>query len=356
MNPIAAVGLLVAAAILGGCSEGASQAPFTPSHAMSNAMRSAPFDQTARRLFAQTNRAGAPEFVHAAPERSWMSPDAKAQKALLYVSDVDHNAVYIYNYPGQSKLLGTLTYFEFPYGLCSDAAGDVFVPDFGRATVYEYAHAGTSPINVLHVTGSPIGCAVDATTGNLAVAAFNGATPSTAAGGVWVFRKAKGKPTLYQNPAFYYYWPPGYDDRGNLFIEGSSSTSVTGLAELPHASNAFTNISVNATFSFPAGVTWDGKYVAATDQGYQGKKETAIYQVSVSGSTGTVVNTILFAPAASCSELDIVQPVIERGARVIGGNLDCPSVSYWKYPTGGAPTATYLGPPYGFPTGQTISR
>src|SRR5580692_4951794 len=52
----------------------------------------------------------------AAGPHSWMSPAAKRSK-LLYVSSVLSNDVYAYAYSTQ-KLVGTLTGFKTPYGLC----------------------------------------------------------------------------------------------------------------------------------------------------------------------------------------------------------------------------------------------
>ena len=55
---------------------------------------------------------------------SWMLPLAKTSR-LLYVSSVLSNDVYAYSYSTQ-KLVGTLTGFQTPYGLCVDKAGNVW--------------------------------------------------------------------------------------------------------------------------------------------------------------------------------------------------------------------------------------
>ena len=62
---------------------------------------------------------------------SWMLPEATMQ-SLLYVSDASYydydDYVYVYSYP-EGSLVGTLTGFTRPRGLCANKAGRVFVTD-----------------------------------------------------------------------------------------------------------------------------------------------------------------------------------------------------------------------------------
>ena len=39
-------------------------------------------------------------------------------------------------------------------------------------------------------------------------------------GGVVIYKDAEGKGKLYQDKDFNYYWPPGYDSQGNVYVEG----------------------------------------------------------------------------------------------------------------------------------------
>ena len=103
--------------------------------------------------------------------RSWMAAEAR-NGSLLYVSSVLTGDVYVYSYSTQ-KLVGTLTGFTQPYGLCADKAGNVWVVNDGASQLVEYAHGGSTPIATLSDTGEyPEGCSVDAVTGNLAVTNF----------------------------------------------------------------------------------------------------------------------------------------------------------------------------------------
>src|ERR1700735_3197529 len=62
---------------------------------------------------------------------SWMAPDAKKQTSLLYVSNDGTATVTVYTYldGGGLVLVGTLTGFTKPAGMCTDRAGDVWVTD-----------------------------------------------------------------------------------------------------------------------------------------------------------------------------------------------------------------------------------
>ncbi len=123
------------------------------------------------------------------PERakSWMLPEAKSED-LLYIANV--YTITVYSYP-KGKLVGTFKDFYKPYGECVDKNGDVYITDSTFAKIYEYAHGGTKPIHTLKDPGyEPYGCAVDPTTGNLAVANYSDA--SARQGNLVIYHKAKG--------------------------------------------------------------------------------------------------------------------------------------------------------------------
>lgn len=198
-----------------------------------------------------------------------MAPDAVTQ-SLLYASDANNGVVDVYkNYDSNAvKLEEQLTGFQAPYGECVDRSANVYIIDFNAQDVLEYAHGGTSPIKKLSVTGLPVGCAVDRRTENLAVAVYYYANPKTGQGGLFIFHHAAGTPTLYQDPDFQYYLPPGYDPHGNLFLEAQYPIGVT-LEELRYRGHALKQISLGSTIIDTGGsAMWDGKYVAATDQQY----------------------------------------------------------------------------------------
>jgi DNA-binding beta-propeller fold protein YncE len=275
--------------------------------------------------------------------RSWMDPEAKKHD-LLYVSDsfpYGSNDVYVYSYP-KGKLKGQLTGFNEPSGQCVDKAGDVFIANFGASQILEYAHGGTIPINTLADPGYyPLGCSVDPTTGNLAVT--NRLSTSFTNGDVAIYPHASGTPTSYTDPNFYYYEFCGYDNHGNLYIDGTTKGSALVYAELPSGSSSLSELNLDQSIGFPGGVQWDGKHLAIGDQ-----SAAVIYQFAISGSTGTKVGS---TPLTGSK--DVVQFWIQ-GKRVIGPDAGLADVGLYKYPSGGSPTKTIVD--LGEPVGATVSR
>jgi hypothetical protein len=268
-------------------------------------------------------------------------------KYLLYVSDEASGTVDVYAYRARpGHLLGQLTGFQFPYGECVDPTGNVYVADFAAADIVEYAHAGTTPIKTLPDSyGYPIGCSVDPTTGNLAVANFEG-IGSTCMGGIVIYADATGSGTLYQDSDLSYYWPPGYDTSGNVYVQGQTSNGTSGMAELASGSGELVTLSLSgATVSYPGSMQWDGHYITATDQSYQGGTLTGIYRVAVSGTQASVVDSSVFSDECykgSTPYNDIVQPFINGTVRpdhgLVGGNLWCTyRTNFWNYIKQGDP-------------------
>src|SRR5580698_875840 len=215
--------------------------------------------------------------THANRGGSWMLPDAKS-KDLLYVGDIYD--VTVYSYP-QGKLEGRLNGFYEIGGECVDAKGDVFVVNTLGGKIVEYAHGGKKPIQTLRATGyEPADCAIDPTTGNLAVTIFGGAS----SGELAIYQDAKGTPTLYTDPDFLNYGYCGYDDNGNLFIDGGNEDHAVVFAELAKGASSFLNLTLDQSFNDTGAIQWDGKYLDVGDQ-----NTSNIYRFSISGSQGTEV-------------------------------------------------------------------
>lgn len=289
---------------------------------------------------------GIPQPMRAALSPAWPAPAAK-RGTLLYVSDANNGTVSVFSYP-QGEPVGTLTGFKEPYGLCSDAAGDVWIVDDETSTVTEYAHGGTSPRATLSDSGEyPAGCSVDPTTGNLAVTNYE--TVSRGEGGVSIYKKAKGNPMNYVDSSISRGWFCSYDDKGNLFFDGDAhGSSGFQLVELPQGAGTFTNIGIDQAISVPGGVQWDGKYVAISDE--NGPGAGSIYQFSISGSTGTKVTTSTLSGSQNIHQFWI-DP--ER-KRVVAPSASLSTVGYWKFPAGGDATKTISG--LNIPEGVAISN
>lgn len=202
--------------------------------------------------------------------RSWMARGTAATD-LLYISNYANNTVAVYSYP-QDKLVGKLTGFHEPDGICADKKGGVWIVNNQESQssedAVEYKHGGTKPIATVYDPAEiPVSCSVDPTTGNLAVT--NISTYSSGPGSVALYTHAKGTAALYAVPKMVEVYFCGYDPKGNLFVDGVG-TDGFHFAELPKGKKTFTNITLKGgTVLYPGDVQWDGKYVAVGDQEYQ---------------------------------------------------------------------------------------
>jgi hypothetical protein len=270
------------------------------------------------------------------PQRSWMAADVTTQD-LFYISDRGSNKVYAYSYP-HGVLEGTLSGFHSPAGLCVDKAGDVWVSEQGSAKIKEYAHGGTTPIAVLDDSGEvPVSCAIDPTTGNLAVANYYKRKHPNQ-GSIAIFAHAKGRPTFYMGSLGLYGYFCGYDDKGNLFVDGTSHESGGFLfEELAKGSARLRNITLTGgTIYFPGQVQWDGKYVAVGDQTYERRLgASAIFRTT--GAGGKIVGVTTLTGYG-----DVVEFWIERNT-LIAPNYSARVALLYKYPAGGFPKRTITG-------------
>jgi hypothetical protein len=141
----------------------------------------------------------------------------------------------------------------------------------------------------------------------------------------------------------YYYVFCGYDNEGNLYVDGFNAGSVFEFAEVPSGGSSFTHITLNQSIGFPGGVQWDGKYVAVGDL-----DNDIIYQFTISGSAGNKVGS---TPLNNGS---YVQQFWIQDKKVIGPSNGNGSAMFWKYPAGGKPTKTLTG--FVYPFGSVISK
>jgi DNA-binding beta-propeller fold protein YncE len=267
-----------------------------------------------------------------------MAPDA-TRAPLLYVSDQAKNGVFVFSYPG-GKPKGVLTGFNSPTGLCADSAGHLFALNGFGADIIEYAHGGKSPIATLGDTGEyPSGCSVDPTTGNLAVANYKSTTGG--AGDISIYSGAKGTPKKYKDSKIQYFYFCGYDDSGDLFLDGTNN-GLFVLAELAKGKTTFTEITVSQTISVPGNVQWDGEHVAVGDQA-----NPVVYEFTVKSGKATNAGSTTLTGSNG-----IVQFWIQ-GSNIIGPVSHDGNVMFWKYPAGGNPKKTIS--PLGDPIGAAVS-
>jgi hypothetical protein len=240
--------------------------------------------------------------------KSWMLPSARRTPNLLYISNQGSGTVSVYNYKNGSDLtlVGTLTGFSQPGGMCTDKRGNVYVTDYPVRRIDIYAHGASTPTTVIQQkVGFPFACAIDPTTGNLAVTEEHPNAHYESHATVDIYRPGddKGQGTIYGgHNTFSEAYFDAYDGRGNLFVDGTpcqSSYCYYGggpptLFELPKGSTRFVRLTVKgATLKNPTGLDWVSPTLLLTDAL---TKDTPLgYKVLVSGSDATVVATLSYS-------------------------------------------------------------
>lgn len=272
------------------------------------------------------NRAARPR----SHRKSWMDPAARSLK-LLYISDFGSAEVEVFTYP-YLRLAGVLTGFTELRGECTDPSGYVWIVDQAKGEVFEYAHGGTTPVNVLSAP-DPWGCATSPKNGDLAVS-------YAAAGQIEIFHNAAGSGTVVGDPNFAGTLFLGYDKTGDLFVDGYDSSNKFHYAELPAGGSSFTDITLSQTPAGEGNVQWDGTYMAVGDSG------ATIYQTQ--GST-VVSSTIL---GNRCVEQFYILP---SHRKVIAPDACDANAGIFAYPAGGSALQTISGG-LQFPQGAVLSQ
>jgi hypothetical protein len=273
--------------------------------------------------------------------RSWMAQGLQTTD-LLYVSDYG-NGIIVYKYaPPRLKYVGFLAEPQLGEGECVDKAQDVFITG-SDYDIVEYAHGGTTPKAILtDPFALPLSCSSDPTTGNLAVVGYPDIFHQNY--GAAIFKKARRKPTLYEDTGFAAF-ACAYDDKGNLFMDGSVTGGAAALAELPKGSSAFINIPLNQTFNGVGGIQWNAGEVAVGDY-----YNAVIYEFRISGSTAQEVGSTPLDGSGT-----VIQFFIDRDTAIVPSTLQNSSgyVKLYEYPSGGTARRTL---DFGSPSGAVVSR
>ncbi|HLY02009.1 MAG TPA: hypothetical protein VKR56_05865 [Candidatus Cybelea sp.] len=277
------------------------------------------------------------------PDRgaSWLSAKTANSGPLLYVSDFSNFDVYIYSVPSL-KRVGKLTGFFEPEGECGDAHGNVWIAVTGDELMEEFKFGVKTPIATLaDPLGYPVSCAVDAATGNLAVANVFG---NSGSGGILIYKNARGTPAFYANPNQFYYYFDGYDARGNLYVSGMTSKSVYVLSELRVGEKTMASLSVHgATLHFPGTVLWNGSTLVLGDQECGGGTSSCLYQASVSGTTVSVTKKISLAGSCDVAQVALQSKALFGGDYQYCTHIKNSSINRWAYPAGGKPLQSVTG-------------
>jgi hypothetical protein len=273
---------------------------------------------------------------------------------LLYVTNAN-GVVNVYRY-WQHTLAGVLTNFKQPEGECVDAAGNVYIADYGAKKVFEYAHGGSSPIKTIDTSPyAPYACAVNLANGDLAVANYFSYHQR---GNIAIYRHAKGKAVIYNASFVLGFRSVAYDGKGNLLATNgngfSSSSYGSTFAYLPKNAVKLIympfcyNSSCGGYWITVGGIQWDGKY-------WVFDASSALFRWTISNNKSQFVDAItlngtylgelgpfwLYRASPKASPTQVV------GSSSSGSHG---AVFYWKYPAGGNPIASVtkgLDAPFG---------
>jgi hypothetical protein len=230
--------------------------------------------------------------------------------SLLYVSSATSYYVPMYNF--KNGVVGSV-YGVIPIaaagGMCTNKAGNVWITSL-NGTVVEFAHGSTTPIRVIESDpGVPYACAVDPSSGNVAVSYDRPNTTGGTLGSVQIFGKGNRNKTF---GGFAHAWFLAYDNKGNLFMDGSpcgsggcSSGGPPAIFELAKRGQSFQQLSLQgATLSQPTGIVWVNPTLLLADS-ENGSQEPVAYKVLVRASNATVVGTLPFSSAVAVGGLTV---------------------------------------------------
>jgi hypothetical protein len=262
---------------------------------------------------------------------------------------------------------GKITGFVNPEGECSDRNGNIYIADEGAENVYKYSRQG-SLISVYNDSayGLPWSCAVDPSTGNVAVT--NVFSPGGGMGNVAIFSSPSSTPTILQNPGQFVYTFAGYDPSGNLWVDGLDSTLSNFILSYCGASSCSTIPISNGTIYGPGAVQWDR--VRSTwvvfDADCNNVQSACSYPVNIVSSSGELgTATYYLNDKGTDIACDIPQGVVaaDHGNRYAAGGDEetaCgggPNVfARWAYPGGGLPTNHTIFNDFTTPSGAAISN
>lgn len=266
-------------------------------------------------------------------------PEAKGRN-LLYVSSPQE--LYIFTYPRET-LIDTIELTAASlHGECTDAAGDVFVVDQNYGA-HEFRHRDTTiAANIHNAAGGSLSCSVDPVTGQLAISSDSGAVVVS----TFTYNPKHGWRLAknYKDSQMKYGRFCGYDDKGNLYVDGSvTASSDFVLAELAKGGSRLQDLSLNQIPKSPGQVQWDGKYLAIEDAA---SSPSEVHRFSISGTEGTQVGSLVLDGSVNIAQFWI------QGAHLVGPDITGNRVGVWNYPSGGDETDMIK---IGTPFGATIS-
>jgi hypothetical protein len=250
--------------------------------------------------------------------------------SLLYVSG-RRGTIDIFSYPGL-KPVSAITGLGQPSGECVDALGNVWVADYGASKIVEYAHGAKKPTRTLTID-FPYYCAIDQTSGNIAVLGH---------GNLAIFSNAQGPPVFYSFPQT---GSPlcAYDNSGDLFVEADvprGGYHKYELLELRIGAKKLRTVTFMGLSPLGGGsMLWDGSELVFGKANVQTQgSERDFYHVRVSGKEAVITETTALSMPRVIRAVSAISQYTVVGSAILGpkaasGRSDIFAV--WNYPNGG---------------------
>jgi hypothetical protein len=231
----------------------------------------------------------------------------------------------ILSYPS-GKTAGTLLTGKHDLDIvtANPSTGDVLV-NVG-ATIYD-SHGGQKPIAQIPTPPGmmPVAFAFDITSSAIAVTYQRITT-----GYVYVYASPSSTPTVYSVPSMAYTGFIGYDDQGNLFVDGKTTSASPVFAELVKGTGGFINLTLDQSLTNMGSVQWDGSYITVTNG-------ASINELEIAGSSAHVVSRIALDGAWARHPTSWIQDGTVLMAHQSNGHTHSGrALGYWSYPNGGA--------------------
>jgi hypothetical protein len=335
------LGVSAAAAMLAGCSGGASQSGL-PTQTGGNSAMSVGSHNVPMQLLNTSVLAVKPAQVHAVPGAGFLTATAGSKAA---ISDAGDETVDLLTYPGGSQV-GQITGLSEPQGMCAQAGKTFWVANTGGSNIIHYNAARKQLGSITDSGQYPVGCSTFK--GNVAVS--NIISTSSGPGSVTVYAGGKGTGTNYSVSNMSRVYFITYDKTGDIYVSGEDASGVADLAWLKHGGSSFAPVTLDgATINFPGTVQFARGSVVVGDQSGSGG-HSVLYQTS---GAGTATLTVTGSTQLN-SALDAVQCWITAKAGVVVPDAADLNVQYYAYPAGGSPTKTISG--FGQPIGATVIK
>ena len=164
---------------------------------------------------------------HSITTPSFMNP-AAAAKPLIFISDAASAVVDIYLKARKPRKVGQITGFNQPLGLATDSAANLYIADYSNEDVPIYAppYTGSPKLTLVDGGHSPNGVSVSSQ-GIVAVTSFNPGAVS-----LYAKNSTSACATIVDSTNFRYVNYDAFDDKGNLYIDGTSSNENGAIGEV----------------------------------------------------------------------------------------------------------------------------